>query len=105
MCLGCQGFFFCPFCSILFGGGGLICYIHLLLKLLVPFYQIPCNHRRTGQHPFGGGGRPSFARMDSVRGGGSSRNFPGSIFCGGGGGVVAEIFRDPYSVGWQNFFR
>ena len=35
-----------------------------------------------------GGGRPSFARMDSV-----------------GGGVVAEIFRDPYSVGWQNFFR
>ena len=22
-----------------------------------------------------------------------------------GGGVVAEIFRDPYSVGWQDFFR
>ena len=22
-----------------------------------------------------------------------------------GGGVVAEIFRDPYSVGWQNCFR
>ena len=41
-------------------------------------------HRRTGQHPFGGG-RPSFARMDSVGGGGSSTNFPGSIFCGGGG--------------------
>ena len=34
-----------------------------------------------------GGGRPSFARMDSVGGGGSSRNFPGSILCG-----------------WQNFF-
>ena len=32
--------------------------------------------------------------MDSVGGGGSSRNFPGSIFSGGG--VVAEIFRDPY---------
>ena len=46
----------------------------------------------------GGGGRPSFARMDSVEGGvvaeifrdpysgggGSSRNFPGSIFWGGG---------------------
>ena len=32
-----------------------------------------------------GGGRPSFARMVSVGGGGSSRNFPGSIFCGGGG--------------------
>ena len=59
-----------------------------------------CLHRRTGQHP-SGGGRPSFARMDSVGGGGgSNRTFPGSIFCGG---VVAEIFRDPYSVGWQNF--
>ena len=41
--------------------------------------------------------------MDSV-GGGSSRHFPGSIFSGGGG-VVAEIFRDPYYVGWQDFFR
>ena len=62
-------------------------------------------HRRTGQHPFGGGGRPTFARMDSVGGGGgSSRHFPGSIFCGGGGGVVAENFRDPDSVGCQNFF-
>ena len=40
--------------------------------------------------------------MDSVGGGGgSSRNFPGSVFSGGGG-VVADIFRDPYSV---NFFR
>ena len=38
--------------------------------------------------------------MDSV-GGGSSSYCPGSIFCGGG--VVAEIFRDPYSVGWQDF--
>ena len=52
----------------------------------------------------GGGGRPSFARMDSVGGGrGSTSNFPGSIFCGGAG-VVAEMFRDPYSVGCQNFF-
>ena len=59
-----------------------------------------CLHRRTGQHP-SGGGRPSFARMDSVGGGGSTRTFPGSIFCGGV--VAAEIFRDPYSVGWQNF--
>ena len=50
-----------------------------------------------------GGGRPSFARMDSVGGGGgSSRNFPGSIFSGGGGSSrnypgsifcgVAELF-------------
>ena len=45
------------------------------------------------------GGRPSFARMDSV-GGGSSRHFPGSIV---GGGLVAEIFRDPYSVGGRIF--
>ena len=43
--------------------------------------------------------------MDSVGGGGgSSRNFPGSIFSGGGG-VVAEIFRDTYYVGWLNLFR
>ena len=42
------------------------------------------KHRRTGQHPLGGGGRPCFARMNSV---------------GEGGGVVAEIFRDPYSGG------
>ena len=41
--------------------------------------------------------------MDSVGGGGSSRYFPGSIF--GGGGVVADIFRDPYSVGSHNCFR
>ena len=43
--------------------------------------------------------------MDSVGGGGSSRHFPGSIFSGGGGGVVAEIFRHPYYVGWHDFFR
>ena len=41
--------------------------------------------------------------MDSVGGGGSNRIFSGSIFSGGG--VVAEIFRGPYFVGWQNFFR
>ena len=35
-----------------------------------------------------GGGRPSFVRMDSV-----------------GGGSSTDIFRDPYSVGWQKFFR
>ena len=55
------------------------------------------NHRRTGQHPFGGAGRvlPEWIQW----GGGSSRNFPGSVFSSVGGGVVAEIFRDPYSVG------
>ena len=59
-----------------------------------------CLHRRTGQHP-SGGGRPSFARMDSVGGGVVPELFrdPYSV----GGGVVTEIFQDPYSVGWQNF--
>ena len=43
-------------------------------------------HRRTGQHPFGGADRvlPEWFQW---------------------GGVVAEIFRDPYFVGWQNCFR
>ena len=36
-------------------------------------------HRRTGQHPFGGGGQTEFCPNGL---GGSSRNFPGSIFCG-----------------------
>ena len=39
--------------------------------------------------------------MDSVGGGGgSTRNFPGSIFSGG---VVAEIFRDPELGGGRIF--
>ena len=57
-----------------------------------------CRLRQLAYGPTSiwGGGRPSFARMDSVGfpgsifcggGGGSSRNFPGSIFCG-----VAEFF-------------
>ena len=58
------------------------------------------RHRRTGQHPFGGADRvlPEWIQWG---GGGSSRNFPGSIFSGGG--VVAEIFRDPYYVGGRIF--
>ena len=51
-----------------------------------------------------GGGKPIFARMDSDGGGGgSSRNFPGSIFCGGK--VVGDIFLGPCapdSVGGGN---
>ena len=40
--------------------------------------------------------------MDSVGGGVVPEIFrdPYSV----GGGVVAEIFRDPYSVGWETFF-
>ena len=71
--------------------------------VLCLFGQWPGLHRRTGQHPFGGADRvlPEWIQWG---GGGSTRNFPGSIFSGGGG-VVAEIFRDPYFVGWHNFFR
>ena len=50
------------------------------------------------------GGLTEFCPNGFSGGGGSSRNFPGS-YIQWGGGVVAEIFRDPYSVGWQNFFR
>ena len=60
------------------------------------------GHRRMGQHPFGGADRvlPEWIQWGGggvvaeifrvpyyVGGGGSSRNFPGSIFCG-----VAEFF-------------
>ena len=59
------------------------------------------THRRTGQHPFGGGQTefcPNgfsgggvvaeiFRDPYSVGGGGSSRHFPGSVFCG-----VTELF-------------
>ena len=46
--------------------------------------------------------------MDSVGAGGGVvaeifRDPYYSVFCGGG--VVAEIFRGPYSVGWHHFFR
>ena len=42
--------------------------------------------------------------MDSVGGGGVVAEIfrdPYSV----GGGVVADIFRDPYYVGWLDFFR
>ena len=42
------------------------------------------RHRRTGQHSFGGGG--------------ANRVLPEWIRWGGGV-LVAEIFRDPYSLG------
>ena len=61
------------------------------------------THTRTGQHTFGGGGgRPSFARMNSVGRGGSSRNFPGSIFSGVAGFFPLTAVTDPKFVG---FFR
>ena len=47
------------------------------------------------------GGQTEFCPNGFSGGGGSSRNFPGSIFSGGG--VVAEIFRDPYYVGGRIF--
>ena len=44
-----------------------------------------------------GGGKPSFARMDTV--GGVVAEIFRDPYSVGGGGVVAEIFRHPYSVG------
>ena len=49
--------------------------------------RCPAQYWKKNIH-LGGGGKQSFARMDSVGGGGgSSGHFPGSSFCGG---VVAE---------------
>ena len=57
------------------------------------------SHRRTGQHPFGGADRvlPEWIQWGGV----VAENFrdPYSV----GGGVVAEIFRDPYYVGGRIF--
>ena len=50
----------------------------------------------------------SFPLSDSIGvranihlGGGQTEFCPNGF---SGGGVVAEFFRDPHSVGWQNFF-
>ena len=57
-------------------------------------------HRRSGQHPFGGGADrvlPEWIQWWGV---------VADIFrdtYSVGGGVVSEIFRDPDSVGWQKF--
>ena len=72
------------------------------LRQRVASLTLDCNgvfairaYRRTGQHPFGGGGANRFLPewIPTVGGGGSSRNFPGSIICGGK--VVGDIFRGP----------
>ena len=47
-------------------------------------------HRRTGHHPFGGGGADRVLPEWIRRGGGSSRHFPRPIRWGGG--VVANLF-------------
>ena len=57
-------------------------------------YYYGHSHRRTGQHPFGGGANRFLPEwIPTVGGGGSSRNFPGSIICGGK--VVGDIFLGP----------
>ena len=61
------------------------------------------NHRRTGQHPFGGGGQTEFC-PNGFGGGEVVTDIFRDPYYVGGGGVVAEIFRDPYSAGCQNFF-
>ena len=60
------------------------------------------RHRRTGQHPFGGG-QTEFCPNGFSGGGVVAEIFRDRYSVGGG--VVAEIFRDPYYVGWLNFFR
>ena len=54
-----------------------------------------CLHRRTGQHPFGGG-QTEFCPNAFSGGGGVVAEISGIQIQGGG--VVAEIFRDPYYV-------
>ena len=48
--------------------------------------MLASQHRRTGQHPLGGGADRVLPEWIQWGGGGSSRNFAGSIFSGGGGG-------------------
>ena len=69
-----------------------------------------CSHRRTGQHPFGGADRvlPEWIQWGGVVadifrdpysvGGGSSRNFPGSILCGVAGFFPLTAVTDPKFV-------
>ena len=59
------------------------------------------THRRTGQHLFGGADRvlPEWIQW----GGGVVAEIFRDPYSVGGG--VAEIFRDPYYVEWLNFFR
>ena len=58
--------------------------------------RLVAGHRRTGQHPFGGADRvlPEWIQWGGGVVGEIFRD-PYSV----GGGVVAEIFRDPYCVG------
>ena len=68
-----------------------------ILQGITPSGPGRLRHRRTGQHPLGGGADrvlPEWVVAEIFRD-------PYPV----GGGVVADIFRDPYSVGWQNFFR
>ena len=57
--------------------------ISIIYIKLLGLKRLSWHHRRTGQHPFGGGGQTEFC--------------PNGF--GVGGGVVADIFRDPNSVG------
>ena len=59
------------------------------------------NHRRTGQHPFGGADR---VLPEWIRWGGSSRNFPRPIQWGGGSGRIfsVNVVTDPKFVLFQH---
>ena len=51
------------------------------------------------------GGQTEFCPNGFSGGGGVVAEIFRDPYSVGGGGVVAEIFQEPYFVGWQNFFR
>ena len=59
-----------------------------------PLHGLPYMHRRTGQHPFGGG-QTEFC-PNGFSGGGEIAEILRDPYSVGGGGVVAENFRDPF---------
>ena len=75
--------------------------INLVMKDVT---SLCCSHRRTGQHPFGGADRvlPEWIQWG---GGVVAENFRDPYSVGRGGGSVAEIFRDPCYLGCLNFVR
>ena len=63
-------------------------YVYNFVCVCISVFTLMYAHRRTGQHPS--------VLPEWIRWGGSSRNFPGSVFSGG---VVPEIFRARFGGG------
>ena len=64
--------------------------------------QTGVSHRRTGQHPFGGG-QTEFCPNGFSGGGVVAEIFRDPYYVGGGSSRNLEIFRDPYYVGGRIF--